>query len=199
VILVVAAMIGFAIQQARPVPHPQSPILDPSPLQGRTLYLAPIGDFPAADAEALAQHYREKFGIAILLLPTMPVPTEAVDPARDQVIAERLIDGLASSYQVAADPGTIVIGLTSADMYIAARTWTYALSLRAGDRFAVVSSARLSAFLAEPDTRIQRLRKLVTKNIGVLYFGLEQSTDPGSVLYRSILGPADLDRASEDF
>ena len=45
---------------------------------------------------------------------------------------------------------------------------------------------------------MRRLQKLVTKSIGLMYFGL-LSDDPGSVLYRNILGPRDLDRMSEEF
>lgn len=40
---------------------------------------------------------------------------------------------------------------------------------------------------------------MVTKNVGSLYNRLPQSDDPRSVLYSDILGPSDLDRASEDF
>ena len=46
---------------------------------------------------------------------------------------------------------------------------------------------------------MRRLQKLVTKNIGLLYFGLPLSDDPGSVLYRDVGGQSDLDRMSEDF
>jgi len=59
-----------------------------------------------------------------------------------------------------------------------------------------VSTARLGdELMANP---MRRLQKLVTKSIGLMYFGL-LSDDPGSVLYRSILGPQDLDRMSEEF
>ena len=47
--------------------------------------------------------------------------------------------------------------------------------------------------------KTQRLQKMVTKDIGILYFGLPQSDDPKSVLYKDVLGPMDLDRMSEDF
>jgi len=46
---------------------------------------------------------------------------------------------------------------------------------------------------------MRRVQKLVTKSIGLMYFGLPLSDDPGSVLYRNILGPRDLDRMSEEF
>jgi hypothetical protein len=44
-----------------------------------------------------------------------------------------------------------------------------------------------------------RTRKMVTKNIGVLYFQLPMSDDPRSVLYRNIGGAQEFDRMSEDF
>ena len=62
---------------------------------------------------------------------------------------------------------------------------------------AVVSTAHLDDGLLGNKT--QRLQKMVTKDIGILYFGLPQSDDPKSVLYKDVLGPIDLDRMSEDF
>jgi hypothetical protein len=44
-----------------------------------------------------------------------------------------------------------------------------------------------------------RLRKMVGKNIGIVYFGLDISTDPGSMLYGDIGGPQELDEMSELF
>jgi hypothetical protein len=82
-------------------------------------------------------------------------------------------------------------------MYIAAETWDYAYGLRLQGHLAVVSTARLGDLLGSD--RMRRLQKMVTKDIGILYFGLPQSDDPGSVLYRNVNGPGDLDRMSEDF
>ena len=44
-----------------------------------------------------------------------------------------------------------------------------------------------------------RLRKMVGKNIGIMYFGLEMSADPASMLYANIGGPQELDAMSEQF
>ena len=44
-----------------------------------------------------------------------------------------------------------------------------------------------------------RLRKMVGKNIGILYFGLEMSEDPASMLYAHIGGPQELDAMSDRF
>ncbi len=178
---------------------PASPIGVPSPPVDRAVYLAPFGDFPRQEADALVVHYLEKFDLTIEVLPSMPVPAGAMDAGRDQLIAERLIDAIAANEVLLDDPDAVVIGLTDVDMYIAASDWNYAYGLRSRGTFAVVSSARMGDGFADEARQHQRLRKMVTKNIGILYYGLAVSDDPRSVLYRDILGPQDLDYASEDF
>ncbi len=207
-IFAVVVLVGYVVMlgsvEPRAVPDdiavaPASPIGVPSPPVDRTIYLAPFGDFPREDADALVAHYLEKFDLAIEVLPSIPVPDTAMDADRDQLIAERLLDAIAANEVVASDPEAVVIGLTDVDMYIAARTWGYAYGLRSGGTLAVVSAARMDAGFATEERRHQRLRKMVTKNLGILYYGLGVSDDPRSVLYRDILGPDDLDYASEDF
>jgi hypothetical protein len=195
-ILAVVALISVACL-VRSEGRPQSPIPVPALVASRSVYFAPIAEFPAEDIEALVAHYQEKFGLSIAVLPTIGFPHEAYDRNRKQLIAERLIESIAAAHAVAADPAAIVIGLTSDDMYIASEDWRYAYGLRAQNHLAIVSAARLDDFLGRE--RMRRLQKMVTKNIGILYFGLPVSDDPGSVLYRNVLGPTDLDRMSEDF
>lgn len=178
---------------------PVSPISVPSPPVDRAVYLAPFGDFPREEADALVAHYRVKFDLTIEVLPSIPVPDGAMDEERGQLIAERLIAAIAATEVAVQDTEAVVIGLTNVDMYIAAQDWNYAYGLRSGGTIAVVSSARMGDGFADEVRQHQRLRKMVTKNIGILYYGLGVSDDPRSVLYRDILGPQDLDYASEDF
>jgi hypothetical protein len=44
-----------------------------------------------------------------------------------------------------------------------------------------------------------RFKKMLTKQIGLLYFNYPQSTDPKSVMYNSILGVDELDEMGEDY
>ena len=176
--------------QRSPLPVPPLPA-------GRSVFFAPIGEFPREDAEALVAHYNEKFGMAIGILPALALPREAYDSSRRQVVAERVLDAVAATYGQAADPASVVIALVDHDMYIADSTWKFAYGLRVKGHLAVVSTARLDDGLLGNKT--QRLQKMVTKDIGILYFGLPQSDDPKSVLYKNVLGPLDLDRMSEDF
>ena len=70
-----------------------------------------------------------------------------------------------------------MIALVDRDMYIADSTWRFAYGLRAKGHLAVVSTAHLDDGLLGDKT--QRLRKMVTKDIGILYFGLPRATIRG--------------------
>lgn len=181
-----------------PPPGPASPLGVPVPPMPRDVYLVAFADFPPDEMEALVEHYREKFDLSIRVLPSIAIPDAAVDRERGQLIAERLLEALAAAPAVSRDPAAVVIALTDQDIYIAARDWNYAYGLRSLGTHGLVSTARM-ADGASPATQTQRLRKMVTKNLGILYYGLDVSDDPRSVLYRDILGPADLDFMSEDF
>ena len=192
-LLALVAMISFGCT-AR---GPKSPLPVPPLPVGRSLFFAPVGEFPREDAEALVAHYNEKFGMAIGILPSLALPREAYDTNRRQVVAERVLDAVAATYAQAADPASVVIVLVDHDMYIADSTWTFAYGLRSKGHLAVVSTAHLDDGLL--GNKRQRLQKMVTKDIGILYFGLPQSDDPKSVLYKDVLGPVDLDGMSEEF
>lgn len=181
-----------------PPPGPASPLGVPTPPLPRDVYLVAFDDFPAGEMESLVEHYREKFDLSIRILPSIAIPDAAVDPVRGQLIAERLLEALAAEPAVMRDPEAVVIALIDQDIYIAGRDWRYAYGLRSPGTHALVSSARMTEG-ASPATQTQRLRKMVTKNLGLLYYGLDVSDDPRSVLYKDILGPADLDYMSEDF
>jgi predicted Zn-dependent protease len=194
-------VLGVSGRPAVRVPSagPASPIAVPIPPVGRNVYLAPFGDFPRAKAEALVAHYRDRFDLTVEVMPSIPLPAGAFDAGRNQVIAERLNEALAASGTGVAEPEAVIIGLTDLDMYIERLTWDYAYGLRSKGSVAVVSTARLNDIFADEAKQMERLQKIVTKDLGILYYGLSPSDDPRSVLYRDILGPLDLDRVSEDF
>jgi hypothetical protein len=64
----------------------------------------------------------------------------------------------------------------------------------------VVSTARLRIENGgSAEVSATRLRKIVTKDIGILYCGMAQNQDPHSVLYSQIMGIEELDEVGEDF
>ena len=81
--------------------------------------------------------------------------------------------------------------------------WQFAFCDRMEGRFAVVSSARLDPVnLGEPandELLERRLRKIVLKNIGILYYWLPTNYNPNSALYDDVNSVEDIDKMGEDF
>lgn len=168
------------------------------------LYFVPLGDFPAATVKKLVSFYRREYGLQIQVLPNVQLPQTAINPARQQLIAEQAIEIMKQANpHLKNDREAILIGLTTADMYIAKYDWQFSFSWREQGRYAVVSSGRMTwPVVKKPASEkliLTRLRKMVTKNVGILYYHLPQSDNPRSVLYRRVGGIRDLDYMGEDF
>jgi predicted Zn-dependent protease len=174
-------------------------------LHGRgQIYLVPIGDTTPLISASLLQYYRGKYGLTLDVLPSIPVPEWARDEARHQVVAEELIEAMRRAYpQQAAAPDSILIGVTDEDIYIAELDWEFAFNFRETHQTAVISTARLNPVyygrLAAPAVLETRLRKLLSKNIGISFYGLNLSSDPGSVLYNEIWNMETLDAMGEEY
>ncbi len=168
------------------------------------LYLVPLGDFPAATTSDLVTYYRNKYRIPVEALPNVELAPAAMNPDRKQLIAEKAIEIMRQAHpDLSNDSQAILIGLTDEDMYIAQYDWRFSFSWREQRKYAVASSGRMNLPMGrQPVSEDQirtRLRKIVTKNIGILYYHLPQSDDPRSVLYRDIGGIRELDYMGEDF
>lgn len=163
----------------------------------------PIEDFPVRQLESLARHYRAKFNIEISIAKSVPIPPELHDYVRGQVKAEALASSLRRALPEYAQ-NTILIGFTSEDIYPISQNWRFAFGWRIGEtRSAVVSTARMALVYpgmpADRNIAATRLRKVVTKDIGIFYYGLPLSSNPRSVLYNQIMGIQELDEVGEDF
>ncbi len=167
-----------------------------------TIYFVPMDGFPADQLQQLASFYEGTYHVSISTLSPIAIPLDAWDESRHQLIAERVIDAMKGAYpQLASDTHSILIGFTTSDMYIQSYDWRFAFGLRQQNHLAVVSSARMAiqAPLDPSEIAQTRLRKVVTKDIGLLYYHLAISDDPRSVLYGNILSLDDLDAVSEEF
>jgi len=171
----------------------------------RNVYLVPIGDAPEDEINALVGHYQEKFGMAIKVLPRMKLDDSDYDTSRGQVIAENLLQSMGRAYpEYTNNWATVLIGITGQDMYPLGEPWQFCFGWRATNgRSAVISTARLALHfpdeIPEQASLTQRLRKVVTKDIGLLYFWKPSSHNPKSVLYDGMTGVQDLDVATENF
>lgn len=168
------------------------------------LYLIPLNNFSTDSLKRLVTYYKQKNGIDAI--PTQPLPLRlaAIEKERQQLVAEEVIKLMKRSYpKLVADPNAILIGLTDEDMYIRKKNSQYAFSYRTQERFAVVSCARMNPVNfgtpADNDLLDLRMRKMILKNIGILYYQLPANNNPKSVLYSDIQAVEDLDNVSEDF
>ncbi len=194
-----ALVSGCAVAPYRPI--------DVKSLSGSGhIVFIPIGSISNSKLRELADYFQHKYAIKIETKSNMQIPANAYDPNRKQLIAEEIATSLIDTYRKPNnESSTILIGITSRDMYIRGMDWRYAFGYRDTNRnVAVLSNARMNdAFFGGPKTskasQRSRLRKMTSKYIGLLYYRLPQSSDSRSVMYNSIMGPDDLDNMGEDF
>ena len=205
VLCLIALVAGwFAYSRVSPASAGTSASLAPK-VEGSKIYFVPIGDFPVEQLKTLVDYYHQKYNLEISVTSSIPVDPATRDASRQQLMAENLAASTRhSAPENATGPGTILIGFTSEDLYLTSKNWQFAFGWRDGDtRTAVVSTARLSlpdiGQVLERDVPGKRLRKIVTKDIGILYYGLPSSQNPKSVLYNQIMGIEELDEVGEDF
>ena len=174
-------------------------------VSGSKVYFVPVGDFSSDLLNPLVRYYRQKYGLEISVLQSIPVNPTTRDASRGQLMAENLAAYVRSGIpEYANDPKAILIGFTSEDMYPVSKGWQFAFGWRMSNAgTAVVSTARLNlpytGSASDSDFPTTRMRKIVTKDIGILYYGLSQSPNQKSVLYNQIMGIEVLDAVGDNF
>lgn len=170
----------------------------------RRVCLAPLGRISPDLIDHLVSTYRDQYGLIVTVLPPAAIPMELEDPKRQQVDAARLINYMGELFPDAfRDPQAVLIGITPVDLYNSTSHFRYVFGVKGtpSDPKAVVSASRMNPqFYSEPaDDPLfyARTRKLVSKYIGLLYYGLPASSEPTSPMFDSILGPDDVDRMTE--
>jgi hypothetical protein len=171
----------------------------------RQVCLIPLGATSLEIIGGIVGHYREAYDLEVAVLPPLAIDRHLVDLQRQQVSVEDLSDAVLTAYGNQASRGSLLIGVTPADLYIAgyarwryafgSSSWTVApsgdLLLAAG----MVSTFRMGDNGDERE--LSRALKMTTKYIGAFYYDLPLSDDPESAMYNHILGPADLDRMGD--
>lgn len=170
---------------------------------GRRICFAPMGQVDPDLVEDLVQYYEDEYGLKIGVLTPTRITEQLVDPDRQQLDAATLGELVGHIHvDEMASPDIVLITVTPVDLYDETRSWRFVFGIRASydEPKGIVSTYRmhLGAFgLVDDDVVFERARKMVTKYIGLLYYGLDESDDPDSPLYNSILSTADLDSMSE--
>jgi YD repeat-containing protein len=184
----------------------RSPAASVEHLRGKgIIYLVPIGEIQSIPSITdLREHYQYRYHVAVNLLPEIPLPQWALNSIRKQYVAEDLIEAMQLAYpKIVADPDSILVGLTASDIYISGVGWNYAFSYRSEERFAVISTAHLAededGKAEGGDVLAKRLPKVLTRDLGILYFRLQPSHDYRSVLYQYVDGADELDDVGDDY
>lgn len=167
-----------------------------------SVYLVPLGPRVAPLLARLPAYYQAKLGIQVTVLPAVVPPESVRDPSTRESIADSLIAFIERSHpRLAADPQATLIGVTAGDMENS-RHWKHGLNFRENPD-AVISLWPIepgsSASRANPLVLPVRLRKVVTKNIGLLIYPLTVSASPTSVLYATRGTASDIDMMGENF
>jgi predicted Zn-dependent protease len=172
---------------------------------GKQIYLVPIGRAPAGSVERLVGYCRDKFKLTVQTLPGISLGPDAFDFRRRQLVAEELIALMKREHPAQANnPRAILVGITGSDMYARGKPES-PFVLASGDsaRFAVISSARMDpANLgrgADEELLDSRLRKMVFRQIGSMYFKLPPSPRARSVMHGPVRDVGELDVIGEDF
>jgi predicted Zn-dependent protease len=168
------------------------------------LYFVPLNNYSAAAVTRLVNFCKQKIGVEPTVMQPVPFVLTTVDKKRQQVIAEEAVELMKLKYRdLVMDPNAVVIGLTDEDMYIRNKNWQWAFAYWTQRRFAVVSSARMNPTnlggTANDVLTEARLRKMLLKNIGVLFYMYPTNYDPNSVLYDGVQSVEDIDKMGEDF
>ncbi|HZD12644.1 MAG TPA: cytochrome c oxidase assembly factor Coa1 family protein, partial [Candidatus Binatus sp.] len=153
----------------------------------KRVYLIPLQLSAEENLDWATAFYEAKFGVRVTLLPPVSPACDTDDRQRNQLDSRKCLDYLLQLYpDLAKDPSAVLIGVTSRDINISSFDWDYAVNYRRDDRLAIVSVARiqLSSLMNRwnPEWRLSRLQKMITKNLAVLYFDLPLSSDYTSML-----------------
>lgn len=166
---------------------------------GSGVYLVPLGNVRHVDVRALADEVGLRYRVPTSTLAPVALPSWTLDAKEGELNGDQLIRLLQLTYP--ARERAAVIGITDCDMFSTSLGMHGLFSLRNPMPYAVVSSSSLGATLFDRlhgHDRHERVRKLVGRNIGFLYFQRPESSDPRSLLRSSMSSVDDIDALDED-
>jgi len=161
------------------------------------IYLVQMGPHKAPYAlDDFAQWLHSKYGLDVQVLPPMALDRSEWDFWRRQYVGELLYEQIKREHSdLAADPNAYLIGFTDADMYGVNRHSSGSFTLRDQHRAAVISTdgmedsswKRVRMGENVVNQRLQaRLRRILLKDIAILYWHLPLNRDPTSLLHDTL-------------
>jgi hypothetical protein len=161
------------------------------------VWLVPVERAETVDLQRIADEltFRYRIPVAVQRAPVVLTPS-TVEDSGDDLVAERLLKLLARAY--GAGGRATIIGVTDYDMD--SPTHGHVFTLRSGRRYAIVSTAQLSASVLDRlrgHDRHERTRKLIARDIAFLHLGLPMVDDPKSLRRTTMSGIEDIDELEE--
>jgi YD repeat-containing protein len=162
------------------------------------IYLVQMGEHKAPySLDDFVQQLHSKYGLDVQVLPAMAVDKSAWDSERKQYAAELLNGQIEREHpDLAADPNSYLIGFTDGDMYSVLNGWKYTRTQRYESRFAVISTNEEMRWYnwarakGDDDAIVQRfearVRRILLKDVAVLYWRLPLNNDPTSVIFNRL-------------
>ncbi|HEX6495666.1 MAG TPA: DUF6531 domain-containing protein [Acidobacteriaceae bacterium] len=180
--------------------HQHGPVARLDQLTGKgRIYLIQLGPHTAPYALAsFAQWLHEKYALQVEVLPSTALDPAAFDSGRKQYIAELLNAQMRRDHPaLEADPDAYLVGFTDADIYPVHNRWRSTFTWRDQPRTAVISTdgmqttffERLETHASAPSAAAQfqqRLRRILLKDVAILYWHLPVNNDPTSLLHNTL-------------
>jgi len=183
---------------SRPSLHHTGPVARPDELKGNgRIYLVQMGEHKDPySLDDFAQWLRTKYKLDVTVLPPTSIDKSAWHPLRNQYIAESLYAQMKRDHpDLASDPGAYLIGFTDGDMYTVHQLWQSSFTNRDFERAAVISTQGMqdssnplfksSSNIADQHFQA-RLRRILLKDIAILYWHLPLNSDPSSILHNTL-------------
>jgi len=161
--------------------------------------LVPLGPSARVDAGTLARELEARYGVPVVAWRRIDVSSWTLDAARQQLVADELVSALRRVYPASGD-AAVVIGITDYDIESTSLGIQHMFAFRDSQHYAVVSSAQMGANgfdRVRGHSRHERVRKLVARELGFLYFKRSESTDPHSLLRSMMWRLHDIDALRE--
>jgi hypothetical protein len=161
------------------------------------VWLVPVERVESVDLQRIADEltFRYRIPVGVQHAPVALTPS-TLQASRDDLFAERVLEVLARAY--GAEGRATVIGITDYDMD--SPTHGHVFTLRSGGNYAIVSTAQLSASIID---RLrghglhERTRKLIARNMALLYLGLPMVDNPQSLRRTTMSSVEHIDELEE--
>jgi len=165
------------------------------------IYLMPTSAAAAERLPDLQRYFHDALHLDLQVLPIFTPGPSGWDGVRRQRSADDLVQQIIEHEESRLHQGrTLVIAVTDEDLYNGSSDWSYGRWSAA--KVAVVSYVRMDprsyGLESNPALLAVRLRRVVARYLGKLYYELPWATDASSPLYSELGSIEGIDRISDD-